>query len=170
MMTGELDCIRRVWVRASFTFWTRYQHEPHTLGVDIQPRQRGPGKVSRTVSASPLMLDMTVMCTSVGDGSAAGDSYSGCSASGHRGQCYGCCQYEHAVRCASGSSGGEAWEAGPRVFDRPAVEVTRVSSVIQYVVLVGRAHAAAGISEGFVAALFARPCSGGTFAGSSGRG
>ena len=40
------------------------QHEPHTLGVDIQPRKRRPGKVSRTVSASPLMLDMTVMRTS----------------------------------------------------------------------------------------------------------
>ena len=40
------------------------QHEPHTLGVDIQPRKRRLGKVSRTVSSSPLVLDMTVMCTS----------------------------------------------------------------------------------------------------------
>ena len=52
----------------------------------------------------------------------ARDSYTGCSTSGHRGQCYGCCQYEHAVRCASGSSGGEAGEVGPRVVDLPAVE------------------------------------------------
>ena len=72
------------------------QHEPLTLGVDIQPRKRRPGKVARPVSASPLMLDMSVMCRGF---------ILGCSASGHRGQCYGCCQYEHAVRCASGSSG-----------------------------------------------------------------
>ena len=39
-------------------------HEPHTLGVDVQPSKGRLGKVSRTVSASPLMLDMTVMSTS----------------------------------------------------------------------------------------------------------
>ena len=66
------------------------------------------------------------------------------------------------------SGGGGAGETGPRVFDLPAVEVTRFSSVVQNVIFV--AHAAAGISEGFVAALFAQPCSGGTFAGSSERG
>ena len=39
-------------------------HEPHTLGVDVQPSKGRSGKVSRTVSASPLMLDMTVMSSS----------------------------------------------------------------------------------------------------------
>ena len=37
------------------------QHGPHTLGVDIQPRKRRPGKVSRIVSPSPLVLDMTLL-------------------------------------------------------------------------------------------------------------
>ena len=46
------------------TAQTDGQHEPHTLGVDIQPSKRRSGKVSRTVSTSPLMLDITVMCTS----------------------------------------------------------------------------------------------------------
>ena len=40
------------------------QHEPHTLGVDLQPGKCRPGKISRTVSILPLTLNMTVMCTS----------------------------------------------------------------------------------------------------------
>ena len=54
-----------------------------------------------------------------GDVSAAGDSYLGCPASSHRGQYYGHCQYEHAVRYTSGSRDREGGDAGPRFFDLP---------------------------------------------------
>ena len=94
------------------------QHEPTTLVVDFQTGRRRPGKNFRTVSTSPLTSDMTVMCTS-----AAWDFYSGFTASGHRGQYSEFCQYEYAVHCNSGSSGGAAGDAGPRVFDTPAVAV-----------------------------------------------
>ena len=40
------------------------QHEPPTPVVDLVAGQCKPGKVSRTVSTSPLTLDLTVVCTS----------------------------------------------------------------------------------------------------------
>ena len=40
------------------------QHETPALVVDLKTGKCRPGKVSRTVSASPLMLDLTVMYTS----------------------------------------------------------------------------------------------------------
>ena len=39
------------------------RQEPSALAVDLVTGKCKPGKVSRTVSTSPLTLDMTVMCT-----------------------------------------------------------------------------------------------------------
>ena len=50
------------------------QQEPPAPVVDLVTGKCKPGKVSRTVSTSPLTLDLTVMCTPGGRGSAAGAS------------------------------------------------------------------------------------------------
>ena len=130
------------------------------MGVDIQPSKHRSGKVSRTVSASPLMLDMTVMCTSGVMATPPGESYSGCSASGHRGQYYGCYQYEHAVCCTSGSMDREAGMQAQEflLLLRNSLSSSPTPTLPR--------DSAKDSSPPF----FARPCSGGTFAGSSGRG
>ena len=45
------------------TAWSDSRQEPSDPAVDIVTGKCRPGKVSRTVSTSPLTLDMTVMCT-----------------------------------------------------------------------------------------------------------
>ena len=108
-----------------------------------------------TVSASPLMLDMTVMSTFGVIASPPEVPVRNVLPLGHCGQYYGCCQYGHAVRCTSGSRNRAAGDAGSRCFDLSAVEVTRVSFVVQIVGIVS-------VSKGFVTFPFARPCSAST--------
>ena len=47
------------------------RQEPSAPAVDLVTGKCKPGKVSRTVSTSPLTLDMTVMCTPEAGGTAA---------------------------------------------------------------------------------------------------
>ena len=141
------------------------QQEPPAPVVDLVTGKCKPGKVSRTVSTSPLKLDLTVRCTVRGP---VRGLYPGCTASGHRGRYSDCCRYEYAVRCPSGSSCGAAGYACQGVSDTSAVTVPRVASIVRTVVLVSLTHAAVGSSGGLVAALFAQPCSGGALSGCSG--
>ena len=45
------------------TAWLDSRQEPSAPAVDLVTGKCRPGRVSRTVSTSPLMLDLTVMCT-----------------------------------------------------------------------------------------------------------
>ena len=81
------------------------------------------GECFRTVSASPLMFDKTVMCTSW---------------------------------VIATSPEVPVGKTGPKIYNLPAVEVTRASSVVQFLGLLSRTYAATGLGEVFVVFVFAR--------------
>ena len=76
-----------------------------------------------------------------GTGPAIGGFYPGCTASGHRGQYSHCCRYEYAF-VATPAPVVEQPEMQAKDSDTSAVGVTRVTSVVQTVILVSLTHAA----------------------------
>ena len=145
------------------------QQGPPAPVVDLVTGKCKPGKVSRTVSTSPLTLDLTVRCNSGVKVPMPGAS--------------------NQVVLPPATVAGTVTAVGTSTpfvaTPAPVVEQPRMharefptlrlsespeSSVVRTVVLVSLAHAAVGSSGGLVAALFAQPCSSGAFLGCSGRG
>ena len=146
------------------------QYEPPAPVVDLVTGKCKPGKVSRTVSTTPLTLDLIVVCTSGVKVPPPGVST------------------QVVLPPATVASTVTAIGMNTPVVAAPAPvveqleihagelpklqlpESPRVASVVQTVVLVSLAYAAVGSSRGLVAALFAQTCSGGALSGCSGRG
>ena len=62
------------------------QYDPPLPVVDLVTGRCKPGKVSRTVSSTPLTLDLTVVCTTSAVVPLPGGLFRYCGASGHCGQ------------------------------------------------------------------------------------
>ena len=146
------------------------QHGPPAPMVDPVTTKCNPGKVSRTVSTSPLTLDLTVKCTS------------GVKVPPPRASTKVIVPLATVdnTEIAAGTSTPFVSTPAP-VEERPEVqakgfptlrlvESPRVTSIVRMVVPVSLAHAAMGSSGGLVAALFAQPCTVGALTGCSGRG
>ena len=80
------------------------QHKPSTLAADLQTGKRRWGKSFQDSFHITAYVGYNCYVYFRDDGSAAGDFYSGCTASGHCSQYSECCQYEYGVHCNSGSS------------------------------------------------------------------
>ena len=133
------------------------RQEPAAPEVDLVTGKCKPGKVSRTVSTSPLTLDMTVMCTPEAEilhlGAAA----------------QGVLPQDTVINTVAGFDTSTPAVATPvpvvgqpesQAKDFPTLGVLRLASVVRTVVLVFLVfltHAAVGHSRGLVAFFFTQP-------------
>ena len=145
------------------------RQEPPALVVDLVTGKCKPGKVSRTVSTSPLTLDLTVMCTPGVEVLQPG---------AYAQVVLPPATVANTVTAVDMSTPFVATPAPvveqpgmqAKKFPTPTVGVPQLASVARTVVLVFLTHAAMGNSRGLVAALFTQSCTEGALSGCSGRG
>ena len=124
------------------------RQEPPAPAVDLVTGKYRPGKVSRTVSTSPLMLDL---CTPGTELLKPGDAAQGVLPPGTVANAVAAFDTSTPVVATPASVVGQP---EPKAKDTPAVGVPRLASVVRTVVLVFLTHAAVGHSRGLVASFF----------------
>ena len=146
------------------------RQEPPAPAVDLVTGKCIPGKVSRTVSTSPLTLDLTVMCTPGADVLQPGAAAQGVLPPDTVANTVATFDMSTPAVATPAPVVGQP-ELKAKEFPTLQLSgVPRLASVVRTVVLVFLTHAAVGNSRGLVAAFFIQPDARGALSGYSRRG